>query len=84
MITNIYRIQACDSVICGYLFIGFINFMQKRKSFLDYAKLFSPNNYDKNDKVILKYFQKLKRLKNYIALFAVSIKNLKKLKYHTS
>ena len=26
-ITNIYRIQAYDSVMCGYFCIGFINFM---------------------------------------------------------
>ena len=45
---------------------------------------FSPNDYEKNDKIILKYFQWLKRCKNCIALFAVSIENLKNLKYHTS
>ena len=25
--TNIYRIQANDSIMCGYFFIGFIGFM---------------------------------------------------------
>ena len=25
--TNIYRIQACDSIMCGYFCIGFIDFM---------------------------------------------------------
>ena len=25
--TNIFRIQACDSVMCGYFSIGFIDFM---------------------------------------------------------
>ena len=43
--------------MCGYLCIGFIDIMLKGKSFLDYANSFSPNNYEKNDKVILKYFQ---------------------------
>ena len=52
------------------------------KSLLDHEKLFSPNDYEKNDVIILKYFQKLKRRKNYTALFAVSIENLKNLKYH--
>ena len=26
---NVYRIQAYDSIMCGYLCIGFINFMLK-------------------------------------------------------
>ena len=49
---------------------------------LDYANLFSPNKYEKNDKIILKYFQLLKRLwrKNYTALFAVSIQKKTKSK----
>ena len=59
--TNIYRIQAYDSVICGYFCTGFIDFTVKRKSLLQNTNLFSPNDYEKNDKIILKYFQKLKR-----------------------
>ena len=35
---NIYRIQASDSIMFGYLFIGFIHFMLKDKSLLGYAK----------------------------------------------
>ena len=54
---NIYRIQACNSKMCGYFCIGFIDFILKIKSLLDYINLFSPNEYDKNDKIILKYFQ---------------------------
>ena len=37
---------------------------------LDYTNLFSPSDYETNDGIILKYFQKLKRLKNYIVFFA--------------
>ena len=33
IITNIYRIQAYDSIMCGYVCIGFIDFMLKGKSF---------------------------------------------------
>ena len=55
-ITNIYWIKAYNS-ICGYFCIGFINFMLKGKSFLYYTNLFSHNEYEKNDKIILKYFQ---------------------------
>ena len=31
IITNIYRIQAYDSIMCGYFCIGFINFMFNSK-----------------------------------------------------
>ena len=55
--TNIYRIQAYDSIMCGYFCIGFIDFMLKGKSLLEYKNLFSPNKYKKNNKIILKYFQ---------------------------
>ena len=43
IITNIYRIQAYDSIMCGYFCIGFIDFMLKGKSFLGYTNLFSAN-----------------------------------------
>ena len=46
--------------MCEYFCIGFIDFMLKSKNLLEYADLFSPNEY-KNDKIILKYFQLLKR-----------------------
>ena len=42
-ITNIYRIQADDSILCGSFCIGFIDFMVKGKSLLDYTNLFFPN-----------------------------------------
>ena len=32
-------------------------FMLKGKSLLAYRNLFSPDEYEKNDKIILKYFQ---------------------------
>ena len=54
---NIYRVQAYDSIMCGYFCIGFIDFMLKRKSLLEYTNLFSPNDYEANDKMILKYIQ---------------------------
>ena len=57
IITNIYRIQAYNWIMCEYFCIGFIDFMLKSKSLLDYTNLFSPNDYQKNDKIILKYFQ---------------------------
>ena len=54
---NVYRIQAYDSIMCGYFCIEFIDFMLKDKNLLDYTNLFSPNEYLKNDKMILKYFK---------------------------
>ena len=57
IITNIYRIQAYNSLMRGYFCIRFIDFMLKGKSLLDYTNLFSPDEYEKNDKIILKYFQ---------------------------
>ena len=70
--TSIYWIQAYDSMMCGYFCIWFIDFIIKGKSLLDFTNLFSPNDYEKNDNIKLKYFQDLKRWKSHIALFAVS------------
>ena len=56
IIINIYRIQGYDSIMCGYFCTGFIDFMLKGKSFFDYINLISPNNYDKNDKIIQNNF----------------------------
>ena len=53
----IYRIQAYGSIMWGYFCIGFIGFMLKGKSLLFYTNLFSCNGYEKNGKIILKYFQ---------------------------
>ena len=56
-VTNIYRIQGYDLIQCGYFSIGFIDVMLKDKSLLEYTNLFFPNDYEKNDKIILNYFQ---------------------------
>ena len=50
IIPTIYRIQAYDSIMCGYFCIDFIGFMLKGKGLLDYTNLFSPDKYEKNDK----------------------------------
>ena len=42
--------------MCGYFYIGFFDFMLKGKSLLENTNLFSPDNYEKNDKIMLKYF----------------------------
>ena len=56
IITNIYRIQAYDSVMRAYFCIGFINYMSKVKTLTDFTNLFSPNNFKKSDDIILNYF----------------------------
>ena len=55
--SSIYRIQTYDSMMCEYFCILFIDFMLKGKSLSEYTNLFSPNEYKKNDKIILQYFQ---------------------------
>ena len=52
--TNIFRIQANDSVMCGYICIGFIDFLFKVKTLTEYTN--SPNNLEKDDDIIFKYF----------------------------
>ena len=54
--TNIFRIQAYDSIMWGYFCIGFIDFMLAGKTLTEYTNLFSPNNFKKNDDIILNYF----------------------------
>ena len=51
--TNIFRIQANDSVMCRYFCIGFINFMFKGKTLTEFTNLFSPSNFKKNYDMIL-------------------------------
>ena len=56
IITNIFRIQADDSIMCGYFCIGFIDFMFNNNRLIDLNNLFSPHNFKKNDDIILNYF----------------------------
>ena len=61
--TNIFRIKKYNLIMNERFCTAFIDFMLKGKCFL-YTNSFSPNEYGKNDKIILKYFQKvLKRLR---------------------
>ena len=56
-ITTIFRIQAYDSIMCTYFCIRFIDFMLKDKILLEYTNLFSPNEYEMSNKVMLIFFQ---------------------------
>ena len=53
---NIFRVRAYYSIMCRYFCIGFIDFMLAGKTLTEYANLFSPNNFKKNDDIILNYF----------------------------
>ena len=54
---NIFRIQSDDSIIYGLFCIAFIEYMIAEKTSLDYTNLHSPNDYQKNNKIINKYFK---------------------------
>ena len=43
-------------MMCGYFCIGFVDFMLAGKTLAEYTNLFSPNNFKKNDDIILNYF----------------------------
>ena len=57
IIANIFRIQAYDSIMCGYFCIGFIDFMFKGKSLTEFTNLFSPYDFLKNDDTIMSFFK---------------------------
>ena len=58
IIANIFRVQANDSVMCGYFCIGFIDFMLAGKKLTDFTNMFSPYDFQKNYDIILSYFKK--------------------------
>ena len=57
IISNIFRVQAYDSIMCGYYCIKFINYMFKGKSLADFTNLFSPSDFKKNDEIIKRLFK---------------------------
>ena len=52
IIANIFRLQAYDSIMCGYFCIKFLDYMFKGKSLVDFNNLFSPYDFKNNDKII--------------------------------
>ena len=57
IIANIFRVQANDSVMCGYFCTGYIDFMLAGKKLTEYTSLFSPYDFKKNDDIILTCFK---------------------------
>ena len=57
IIANIFRVQANNSVMCGYFCIGFIDFMLADKKLTDFTISFSSHDFEKNCDRILSYFK---------------------------
>ena len=55
--TNMSKIQADKSIMCGYFCVGFIDFMFAGKNLIDFTSLLSPYDFKKNDELILSYFK---------------------------
>ena len=53
--TSIFRIEAYNSIMCGYFCIEFVDFMLAGKNLAEFSNLFSPNSFKKNDDIILNY-----------------------------
>ena len=49
--------QPNNSIMCGYFWIGFIDFMFAGEKLNDFTRFFSPNDFEKNDRIILRYFK---------------------------
>ena len=54
---NLFQVQANNSVMCGYFYTGFIDFMLAGKKLTDYTNMFSPYDFKKDGDVILSYFK---------------------------
>ena len=52
---NIFRIQDNESIMCEFCCIAFVELMLAGKILLNYTNLFSPNDFQKNAKIIYKY-----------------------------
>ena len=52
--SNIFRVPANNSIMCGYFCIGFIDFMLAGKTLVNFTSMFSLYEFEKNDSIILK------------------------------
>ena len=49
--------QSNNSIMYGYISIGFIDFKFAGKTLIDFTNLFSPYDFEKNGSIILCYFK---------------------------
>ena len=61
--------------MCGFYCVAFKEYMIAVKILLDYTNLFSPGDYQKNEKIIYKYFKEKYGKKNLVSL-DFTLKNL--------
>ena len=54
---SIFRLQAYDSIMCGYFCIVLVNYILDGKSLIDFTSLFSLHDFKKNDKIIKEIFK---------------------------
>ena len=74
--TNIFRMQAYDSIMCRYFCIGYVDFMLAGKTLIEFTNLFSRNKFKINDDVILNYFiTNVYKWVNAILLIVIFMKN---------
>ena len=64
IIANIFRVQANNSVKCGYFYIEFVDFMLAGKKFTDYTNFFSPHNLKKKIQYNSELFSRYMKLVN--------------------
>ena len=57
IIANIFQVQAKNSIMCGYVCIGFIDFILAGKKLTNFMSMFSPYDFKENDNIILSYFK---------------------------
>ena len=55
--SNIFRLQAYDSIMFGYFCLAFIDFMFASKTLLQFTNLFSPYDFKKNDEIVEEMFE---------------------------
>ena len=55
--TNIFRVPANKSIVCGCFCIGFVDFMFVGKTLIDFTCLFSPYDFEKNNNITLSCFK---------------------------
>ena len=52
-----FRTHSNNSIMRGYFCIGFIDFMFPGKILTNFTSLFYPDDFEKNDSLILSYFK---------------------------
>ena len=50
--TNIFRVQANNLIMCGYFYIGFIEFMLAGETVISFTRFSSLHDFEKSDSII--------------------------------